>query len=159
MNMKRFSAVLLSVALLVGCGEETIDSDACEHLQEGPSATITASASATGAPAVSNDHRRYDISLTDGTDGKGGSVSFAVAEANDYTLFLTGEVPVNVRDANNQRIEVTVSGTGSSECSEIKRRHTFALTVGTYSITFGPTTAASVSLVIVEATAEHEHGG
>jgi hypothetical protein len=159
MKMKRFSAALLSAALLVGCGEENVDSDACEYLQEGPSASVTASANATGSPAVSNDHRRYDISLIDGTDGKGGSVSFAVAEANQYTLFLNGEVPVNVRDANGQRIEVVVSGTGSSECSEIKRRHTFALAVGTHSITFGPTTASSVSLVIVEAAHEPEHAG
>ncbi len=149
MKLKRFSAVLLSVALLVGCGEETIDSDACEHLQEGPASAITASANATGAPAVSNDHRRYDISLVDGTDGKGGAVSFAVAEANDYTLFLNGLVPVVLRDASGQVVQVTASGTGSSECSDIQRRHFFSLGVGTYSITFGPTTAGSVSLVIV----------
>ncbi|HEX8699857.1 MAG TPA: hypothetical protein VF815_13525 [Myxococcaceae bacterium] len=157
MKLKRFSAVLLAASLLGGCGEETLDTDACEHLQEGPASAITASATTAGAPAVSNDHRRYDITLIDGTDGKGGSVSFAVAEATDYTLFLTGEVPVNLRDANGQRIEVTVSGTGSSECSEVKRRHTFALDVGTYNLTFGPTTESSVSLVIVEAAAEHEH--
>lgn len=154
MKLKRFSAVLLSVALLVGCGEETIDSDACEHLQEGPASAITASANETGAPAVSNDHRRYDISLIDGTNGKGGSVSFAVTEANNYTLFLDEEVPVNLKDANGQRIEVVASGTGSSECSEIKRSHIFALSVGTYSLTFGPTTTGSVSLVIVGAAHE-----
>jgi hypothetical protein len=159
MKMKRFSAVLLSVALLAGCGEETIDVDACEHLQEGPASTITASANETGAPLVSNDHRRYDISLIDGTDGKGGSVSFAVTEANNYTLFLNGEVKVNLKDANGQRIEVVASGTGSSECSEIKRLHMFELPVGTYSLTFGPTTAGSVSLVIVEAAHEDDHEG
>jgi hypothetical protein len=158
MKMKRFSAVLLSVAFLAGCGE-TIDSDACEHLQEGPAFAITASANETGAPAVSNDHRRYDISLIDRTDGKGGSVSFTVTEANKYTLFLNGEVPVNLRDANGQRIEVIASGTGSSECSEIKRLHFFDLGVGTYSLTFGPTTVGSVSLVVVEAKHEDEHEG
>lgn len=130
------------------------DTSACEHLQEGPASAITASATATGAPAVSNDHRRYDISLIDVTGGKGGSVSFAVAEANDYALFLNGEVSVNLRDANGQRVEVTASGTGSSECSDIQRRHLFPLEVGTYSITFGPTTAGSVSLVIVESDDE-----
>jgi hypothetical protein len=159
MKMMRFSAALLSVALLVGCGEETIDSDACEHIQEGPPSPITASANEAGAPSVSNDHRRYDISLIDVTGGKGGSVSFAVAEANTYTLFLNGEVPVNLKDANGQRIEVLASGTGSSECSEIKRRHTFELAVGTYSLSFGPTTAGSVSLVIVEADQKGGHEG
>ena len=149
MKLNRSSALLLSVALLVGCGEETIDSDACEHLQEGPASAITASATATGAPSVSDDHRRYDIAFVDGTDGKGGSVSFAVAEANDYTLFLNGVVSVVLRDANGQLVGVTASGTGSSECFDIQRRHLFPLEVGTYSITFGPTTASSVSLVIV----------
>jgi len=154
MKMKSFSAVLLSVALLAGCGETIID-DACEHIQEGPASTITASANETGAPVVSNDHRRYDISLIDGADGKGGSVSFAVTEAKNYTLFLTGEVKVNLKDANGQRIEVMASGADSSECSQIKRMHFFELPVGTYSLTFGPTTESSVSLVIVGAAA-HE---
>lgn len=159
MKMKRFSAVLLSVAFLVGCGEASIDSDACEHIQEGPTSAITASASETGAPAVSSDHRRYDLSLIDGTDGKGGSVSFTVTEADDYTLFLTEAVPVNLKDANGQRLEVEASGTGSSECSEIERRHTYSLAAGTYSLTFGPTSASSVSLVIVGLAQEHEHDG
>src|SRR5688500_14567310 len=95
MKMKRFSTVLLAAALFAGCGEETIDTDVCEHLQEGPSSTLTAiDNNATVPPPVSNDHRRYDITLIDVTGGKGGTVSFEVVEANDYTLFLTGEVPV-----------------------------------------------------------------
>ncbi len=159
MKMKRFSAVLLSVAFLVGCGEASSDSDACEHLQEGPASAVTASANELGAPAVSHDHRRYDISLIDGTGGKGGSVSFAVAEAGRYTVFLNGEVPVNLKDANGQRIEVLASGADSSKCSELKRMHFFELAVGTYSLTFGPTTAGSVSLVIIGENDEDEHEG
>lgn len=148
MKSKRFGAVLLSAALLASCGGENVDTKPCEYLQEGPASSVTASSSATGAPAVSAEQRRYDISLIDVTGGKGGSVSFSVAEAGDYTLYLNGEVPVNVTNASGQRIEVTVSGTGSSECSEIKRRHTFPLAAGMHSIAFGPTTASSVSLVI-----------
>jgi hypothetical protein len=155
MKMKRLSTVLLSATLLVGCGDAGIDADACEHLQEGPASAITASANTTGAPAVSNDHRRYDISLIDEAGGKGGSVSFAVAAANNYTLFLNGAVPVNLRDANGQRIEVLASGADSAACSELKRLHIFSLAVGTYSISFGPTQSSSVSLVIIEA--EHTH--
>lgn len=148
MTLKRFSAVLLSAALLASCGGENVDTKPCEYLQEGPASSVTASASAMGAPAVSADQRRYDISLVDVTGGKGGSVSFSVAEAGDYTVYLTGEVPVNVTNASGQRIEVTSSGTGSAECSEIKRRHVFPLAAGMHSIAFGPTTAGSVSLVI-----------
>jgi hypothetical protein len=150
MKVKCFSAVLLSAALLASCGGENVDTKPCEYLQEGPASSVTASASATGAPAVSVDQRRYDISLVDVAGGKGGSVSFAVTEVKDYTLFLNGEVPVIVTDASGQRIEVRVSGTGSSECSEIKRRHTFRLAPGMHGIAFGPTTASSVSLVIID---------
>ena len=156
MKMKHFSAVLLSAALLVGCGEENIDNDACEHLQEGPAAPITASANTTGAPAVSNDHRRYDISLIDATGGKGGSVSFAVTEAGNYALFLGGVVPVNLRDANGELVKVNASGMDSEACSELKRTHYFVLEVGTYSLTFGPTTESSVSIVILGLDQVHE---
>ncbi|WP_224245174.1 hypothetical protein [Hyalangium gracile] len=159
MKMKLLSAVLLSAALVAGCGddEESVDADACEHLQEGPSSSLTASTDNTGAPAVSNDHRRYDIALIDAVSGKGGIVSFAVSEAADYTVYLNGAVPVTVKTANGQTIEPEVSGTGSSECDEIKRRHTFALQVGTHTLSFGPTTETSVGLVIVEANHEHDH--
>jgi hypothetical protein len=156
--MKLFSAVLLSASLLVGCGgdEETPDTEGCEHLKEGPASAVTATAAATGAPAVSNDHRRYDISLIDVTGGKGGSVSFAVAEAADYILFTGADVPVVVKDANGQTIAFEQTATSSSACTEIKGKFTVPLAVGTQTITFGPTSATSVSLVIEEG-GEHDH--
>ncbi|WP_224361812.1 hypothetical protein [Hyalangium versicolor] len=158
MKMKLLSAVLLFASLSVGCGEEeeSIDSEGCEHLQKGPSTPVTATASATGAPAVSNDHRRYDISLIDVTGGKGGSVSFAVSEAIDYILFTNADVPVTVKDANGQTIAFEESAKSSTECSDIKGRFTVPLAVGTQTFTFGPTTATSVSLVIEEAGG-HDH--
>jgi hypothetical protein len=159
MKMKLFSAVLLSTSLLVACGgdEESPDVEGCEHLKEGPAAAITASASGTGAPAVSNDHKRYDISLTDVTGGKGGSVSFAASEGTDYILFTSADVPVVVKGSNGQTVAPEASVKTSSECTEIKGRHTFGLSVGTYTISFGPTTATSVSLVVEEGGSDHEH--
>lgn len=160
MKMKFFSAVLLSTTLLIGCGDddESGEAEACEHLKEGPASSINASATTSGAPAVSNDHKRYDITFTDVTGGKGGTVSFAASEQAEYTLFLNASVPVEVKDANGQKIEPEVSGNGSSECDELKVRHTFPLKVGTHTFTFGPTTSTSVSLVLEEAAHEdHEH--
>lgn len=157
MKMKLFSAVLLSATLIMGCGdEENADSEACEHLQEGPASPVTASASGTGAPAVSNDHKRYDITLTDVTGGKGGSVSFAAAEAIDYVLFTGADVPVAVKDSGGMTVAAKASVKSSAECTDVKGRHTFALSVGTYTVTFGPTTQTSVSLVIEEAEGEQE---
>jgi hypothetical protein len=159
MKLKLMSAVLLSAALSLGCGgeEETADTEGCEHLQEGPSSAINASASGTGAPAVSNDHRRYDIALTAVTGGKGGSVSFAAAEAIDYILFTSADVAVTVKDGSGQTVSAEESVKTSSECTDVKGRHTYPLGVGTYTLTFGPTTADSVSLVIEEAANDHEH--
>jgi hypothetical protein len=159
MKMKLFSAVLLSAALIMGCGdeEETADTEGCEHLQGGPTTPVTATAGTTGAPAVSNDHRRYDITLTDVTGGKGGSVSFAAAEAIDYILFTSADVPVIVKDSGGMTVTPEASVKSSSACTEIKGRHTIPLSVGTYTLTFGPTTATTVSLVIEESGNDHEH--
>jgi FAD/FMN-containing dehydrogenase len=157
---KLFAACLLSTALLVGCSgeEETADTEACEHLQNGPQSAVTATAAAAGAPAVSNDHKRYDITLVDVTGGKGGSVSFASSEAAEYVFFLNADVPFKATDASGQTVAIEASATSSSECGDIKGRHIVPLGVGTYTLSFGPTSATSVSLVIEEeAHEEHSH--
>lgn len=159
MRMKLLSVALLSSALFVACGgdEETADTEGCEHLQEGPAVAVNASASSSNAPAVSNDHRRYDIALTDVTGGKGGSVSFAASEGIDYVLFTSADVKVTVTNGSGTAITAEESVNSSSACTEVKGRHTFPLSVGTYTLTFGPTTATSVSLVIEESGSDHKH--
>jgi hypothetical protein len=161
MKRKLLSAVLLSAGLIFGCGgeeEESVDVEGCEHLQRGPASSITATATATGAPAVKDDHRRYDIALADVTGGKGGSVTFAAAAAGDYVLFTSADVPVAVTDANGQAVAIEASVKSSPECTEIKGRHTIPMKVGTHTLTFGPTTGASVSIVIEpDEHGEHEH--
>lgn len=160
MMKKLLSACLLSSALLAGCGGEKNEADVegCEHLQEGPSAAVTATAAASGAPAVSNDHKRYDITLPAGTGGNNtGSVSFAAGEASDYVFFLGADVPLKITNASGAAVAFEESATTSSACTQIKGRHVAPLQVGTYTLTFGPTTQSSVSLVIEETDHEHEH--
>jgi len=158
MKKKLFSACLLSTVLLAGCGTvNEADMEACEHLQEGPSSIVTATATASGAPAVDNDHRRYDISLVDITGGKGGFVSFDVENAGHYILFTGADVPVVVRNAAGDTVSFEVSVKSSTECTNVKGRHTVPLAVGKYSLAFGPTMQGVVSLVIEEETAEHGH--
>ncbi|MDC0708501.1 hypothetical protein POL68_08475 [Stigmatella sp. ncwal1] len=164
MNRKLLSAVLVSTSILfsAGCGDdeaegESIDVEGCEHLQEGPSAPITAAATATGAPAVSNDHKRYDISLVDVTGGKGGSVTFAASEAGDYLFFVSEDVPLAIRTINGVAVEPEEVAKSSSECSEIKGRYTVELSVGTHVLTFGPTSKTSISLVAEHGEHDHVH--
>jgi hypothetical protein len=159
MMKKLLSACLLSSALLAGCGGEKNEADveACEHLQEGPAAPVTATASASGAPAVSNDHKRYDITLPAGTGGNVGSVSFAAAEATDYVFFTGSTVTLKVTSASGQEVTFEESATSSTECTNVKGRYVAPLQVGTYTLTFGPTSESSVSLVIEETNHEEEH--
>ncbi|NNC17549.1 hypothetical protein HJC22_17680 [Corallococcus exiguus] len=160
MMKKLLSALLLSTSLLAaGCGgdeeEAHVDEEGCEHLQEGPAAAVTAAVSGMG-PAVSNDHKRYDIALVDIAGGKGGAVSFAVSEATDYVLYMSAPVPVTVTNSRGVAVEFEESATSSSLCTDIKGRHVVPLTVGTHTLTFGPSTLSSVSLVIEE-SGEHDH--
>ena len=159
MMKKLLSACLLSSALLAGCGGEKNEADieGCEHLQEGPAASVTATAAASGAPAVSNDHKRYDISLPAGSGGNVGSVSFAAAEASDYVFFLGSNVTLKVTSASGETVTFEESATSSMECTAIKGRYVAPLQVGTYTLTLGPTSESSVSLVIEETAHEHEH--
>jgi len=157
---KLLAACLLSTSLLVGCSgeeEESADTEGCAHLQNGPAATVTATATASGAPAVSNDHKRYDITLVDVSGQKGGSVTFAASEATDYVFFLNADVAFSVANSSGQPVAIEESATSSSECGDIKGRHVVPLSVGTYTLTFGPTSATSVSVVIEEAAHEHDH--
>ena len=162
MNKKLLAALLMSTALLAAaCGDdeeegENVDVEGCEHLQEGPATAVTATLTGT-PPAVSNDHRRYDITLVDGTGGKSGSVSFAAAEATDYIIFTSADVALTVTNSSGAAVEIEESTKSSSQCTDIKGRHVVPMTVGTHTLTFGPTTASSVSIVIEEAAHEaHE---
>ncbi|MFP2924659.1 hypothetical protein ACLESO_05465 [Pyxidicoccus sp. 3LG] len=162
MNKKLLAALLMSTALLAtACGddeegEENVDVEGCEHLQEGPATPVTATLTGT-PPSVSNDHRRYDITLVDGTGGKTGSVSFAAAEATDYVIFTGADVALTVKNASGATVEIEESTKSSTQCTDIKGRHVVPMGVGTHTLTFGPTTAASVSVVIEEAAHDHEH--
>ncbi|MCP3062387.1 hypothetical protein LXT21_26710 [Myxococcus sp. K38C18041901] len=164
MNKKLLAALLMSTALLsTACGDddephdENVDVEGCEHLREGPAAAVNATLTGT-PPSVSNDHRRYDIALVDGAAGHRGSVSFAAAEATDYVLYLSANVPVSITDASGAAVEIEESATSSESCTDIKGRHVVPLSVGTFTFTFGPTPSASVNLVVEEASHEgHEH--
>jgi hypothetical protein len=165
-RFRPFAAVLSLSALALfgaGCGEdddpeggEDPDAEACEHMKEGPMALVTAAAafSAT-APAVKNDHQRYDLTLADGVGGKAGFVTFAVPAAGDYIVYTSAAVKVAVKSA--AMADVTAESTTNSfaGCPEVKGRHVYELAVGTYVIGIGPETSDKVSLVLEADTHAH----
>lgn len=151
--MRSLPAILLAtLSLAAACGEhdhDDPDAEACGHLRGGPAENVTASATpAATAPAVRSDHRRYDVALVDAGGGKGGSVSFASSAARDHVLYTDVAVPVRVATAAMMEIAPSASATETPACPEIKGRHVFRLGVGPHVITFGPTSADRVGLVI-----------
>lgn len=156
--MKHVVAVL-AVTLLAACGgppeKESINAEACEHLKQGPSSAVTATTAAAGAPNVSEAHQRFDVTLVDVTGGKGGAVSYSSGAEGDLILFLSESVPLKVSDSAGADVAMEATVTSIAECDEVKARHTVPVAVGTYTLTFGPTTVSTVQLVAE--TEAHAH--
>lgn len=169
MTMLRTTALstvaLLAGLALVGCpvptnppakGTPAADIEACEHLKEGPAVAVQAvSPSATASiPNISEPHKRYDITLVASGSEFVGKVQYNSAAASEYIVFLNQDVPLTLFDTNNARVSIENSATGSAECAEVKGRHLVDLGVGTYTLSFGPTTVSSLSVVIEKLVAE-----
>jgi hypothetical protein len=158
----RFIGLALIAALVAGCGddngEETsgLNAEACEHMQGGPPVAVTATPTAAGAPAIANDHQRYDVTLVPVTGGNGGAVTFAAAEATDYVFFLDAAVPLTIRDPSGATVTPEETVQGIAECTEVKSRILVPLTVGTHTLQLGPATGTIVRIVAEEAAA-HAH--
>jgi hypothetical protein len=156
-------SVALSFALtsaLWGCGGDDHDphdpdEEACEHLADGPATAVTASDTTALAPQVSNDHRRYDVTLIEVTGGNGGFVSFNAAEAADYVVFFDANVPLAVTDSSGGEVEIEDSATSSETCAEIAGRHVIPFTVGTHYLELGPSPLDAVGIVIEELGDDH----
>ena len=151
------SMIFCSLFLIAACGEDEpgADVEGCEHLQEGPYTTVTATAARDGtAPAVAASHMAYTTTLPAGAVGY---VSFAAAEAADYVVFLDQPVPFTVFDASGAMRAIEASETSSPACAEIRGKHTFELPVGTAYFGLGPSTGTPVNLVVEESTGHEGH--
>lgn len=151
----RLSTVLVTLTL-AACGhdaheEENINEEACEHMQEGPAVAVVATASAQGAPDVSQSHRRYDMTLDNTTQSM---VSFAASHASEYTFFLSANVLFTVHNDQGTEVEIEHTENPFAACADVAVSHTLDLQVGTHLLHLGP--SASVVGLVVE-QAEHEH--
>jgi hypothetical protein len=145
---------LLALALSAcpGPAKETPDDEGCEHLQNGPATPVTATSAAAGAPSVSDNHMRYDVTLP---SGAAGYASFAPSAAGDYIFFLDQAVPFAVQDAAGANVAIESSSLTGAKCAEVKARHVLELGVGTYRLVFGPSSSVSKVGVVIEKDEAH----
>jgi hypothetical protein len=155
---KLLSTGLLSAALFTGCGSAISDfeKDGCEHLKDGPAKAVTATSAVTGAPDVSDEHTRFDIALVDVSGGKGGTVIYRAGAQKDFGFILNQDVTLKVKDSAGAEVAFEETAKNSSACTELKAKYVAGLKAGSHTLEFGPTTQASVSLVVVEG-GEHAH--
>jgi hypothetical protein len=164
-------ALVLSLVTLGACSEDDSGDDTteehdeeqelleegCTHMEDGPSFAVTATADAASAQPGAAEHMRADVTLIGDAGQLGGFVSVEVDEDSEFVLFLSHDVPVKVLDA--QGAEVEVEATEAVDlCSAVELAHTMDLEVGLYTLEFGPTDQATVS-VVFEAAGEHDHEG
>jgi hypothetical protein len=167
--MKPLAYLLLTGVVATACGghgdghgdghdDATPEIDACEHMIEGPEQAVTAVADmAADAPDMGEHHTRFDIALVAGADGMyAGHVDLVVEEAGISDLFLAADVPVNVWNPSGSEVTAHHAQTNITECTEVSVGLGYQLGVGTYRVGFGPTTAQSVSVVVIlEGDGEH----
>lgn len=146
---------MFAMALLFGTvacdshDDEDLDEEGCEHLEEGPAVAVTAAADDVSAPAIADDHKRYDIALIDVAGGKGGKVKLE-AEAGDHIFFMNADAPLVVKAlATGAAVAPEEVAKSSATCAAIKARYVIAFPAsGTYVLDFGPTTLTAVGVVI-----------
>ena len=128
---------------------EGVEAEACEHLAEGPAVPVAAAAvSAAGAPAVSDDHTRYDITLSAAEGGASGVVEFASEAAGEHSFFFNAEVGLQVTGPDGTVLTADHTHTSSTLCSDIKLWAVYDLDVGTSALQLTTPQPGPVALVI-----------
>jgi hypothetical protein len=129
---------------------DAADATACARL--GGDATALTAAKDTDATAVEVQlNRRYDVDLSAMAGGSGGVVTFYAPREAEWSVYLTEDVPVMVRDASGFPMTLLERYTSSTHCAEVRSHSVLLLDPGAVTIELGPTEAKRVGLVI-EAT-------
>jgi hypothetical protein len=161
MRRKTFSIASVSAAALAfavlglaGCfkdSHEDHDDDhhpwehACMHAGDTPM-HVTANADTAMAHAVSIGHTPYNVSFAAGS-----KVKFTVTEHGEFGIFLTDSVPVTLSTASGTPVPFYKTVSPLEGCAALAVMHvTPHLEEGTFHLTFGESSAASVGLLIEE---------
>lgn len=165
--MSKRTWIIACAWALSSCATDGVDEDAgheeehdpaeeaCEHMEEGPTATHTATLNAP-FPDVSAEHTRHDVTLIDDGGQNGGSVALEIPEAGEHLVFLDRDVPVTFLDVGGTPIDVELDEPVDL-CDVVARQKHVEFAVGTVEIRFGPTTETFVRLVVEESDEEHDH--
>lgn len=133
--------------------------DACEHMEGGPFADVSAAADATGAPDASAEHTAHRISLpADATAGFVGYVTYVVEEAGELVFFTDQDVSMALEDAGGAAVpwEDECTSACTDACGLVQNARTVDIdSVGSYVLRI-ESDAEDVTLVVVHA-GEHEH--
>ncbi len=164
MTVRRHYTFALAFALALGgaaCSgddhdhEHGVEEEFCEHFQDGPFQTVTASLDAAGAPDATFEHTRVNITLTATTGGNGGYVAFEADEEAEFIFALSAEAPLVLSQGGTV---VDREATEANDfCTEVVRMDTYDLEAGTYQVWIGPTAESTIGFGFEEAGGEHDH--
>lgn len=164
---------LVPLALSAGCSDEDAGSgggggggvipdpalDACEHLEGGPFADVTATEDASGAPDASAEHTAHRLTLPgDEMTGYVGYVSYVVDEAAELVFFTDTDVEMVIEDAAGNAVpwEDECTSACTDACTEVENARTVDIpSVGTYALRI-ESTNESVTMIVVHA-GDHDH--
>ena len=162
-----FLAALFLLAAACGTPEPTraerlaaLDHDACEHLANGPSRAVTASAEAASAPTVFDvEHTRFDVTLADLGGNPAGVVKFTVPEAGEYVFHGVSALTLALQNASGAAVPFVETKVGVSDCSTASR-WIADLAVGTHllTVTSGDTAPVQLMLQHLESPEHDDHG-
>lgn len=160
-----WSLLLTGLAATAGCddhdhdhdhGSEPKDVHACEHVESGPEAAVTASVDRAGAPEGFEAHTLVVATLADIDGGKGGFLTLTLAEAGEYRLLLTAAVPVAILPEGGATAVAPESTGDPDGCDAAAQVQVFDLPAGAHTLSVGPTTEGTLSFVL-ELQEDHDH--
>ncbi len=132
--------------------------EACAHLRDGPAQAHTLAKTAAGAPDLTSEHQRLDLTFVDLGDGSlGGHGLWKSGAAGDVVLLLSADVPVLITDAAGATVTAETTQASPAGCAEAAVVHRFELGVGTYTLRFTASGDTGVKAMLTGVDANHAH--
>ena len=148
--MRRFIALAAIAFFTAACGPETdLETAFCDQLAGEADRSVQASLQAADAPGVARDATSYQIALVPDGDMFVGKVAFKPDEKGDFAIGLSRDIPMRIINGAGEAVTFKNTVVGAS-CPELAIRYTARLNTNTYTIEFGPTDVAEVTLVSEE---------